>query len=362
MSAIQTIIDSVWRWLDQAAQAAITVVARFAAPRAVRLVEGEPGQFAITGSGGSKPTGVNVEPLRIENGKVVSSQPANVETALRGSRLELVLRTDRFVFKPLELPSRAAEFLDGVVRAQIDRLTPWNAEQAAFGFSKPADAGPGRIVVTVAATSKAMLAQYIQAFTARGVQSISMTTPLPDAAANAPPIKILEENIAGILNVDRARRILMTILIAGCLIAVGTTIAATVWSNDLQARQDVVARRIAQSRAAAIAARNQPGDPTMVAEAALARRKNQNPSSVIVLDDLSQILPDNTYVTELRIEGEKLRLIGTTLDAPSLIRLMEQSQQFSHATFFAPTTRAPSDTGDRFNIEARIEPNFKSKP
>ena len=99
-----------------------------------------------------------------------------------------------------------------------------------------------------------------------------------------------------------------------------------------------------------------------MAEAALARRKNQNPSSVIVLDDLSQILPDNTYVTELRIEGEKLRLIGTTLDAPSLIRLMEQSQQFSHATFFAPTTRAPSDTGDRFNIEARIEPNFKSKP
>jgi general secretion pathway protein L len=286
----------------------------------------------------------------------------NSETTLRGSRLEMVLRTDRFVFKPLELPSRAAEFLDGVVRAQIDLLTPWSAEQAAFGFSKPADTGPGRIVVTVAATAKATLTQYVKAFADLGVRSITMTTPPPEAAANTPLIKILEENIAGILDVDQARRILLTCLIAGCLIAGGTTIAATVWSNDLQARQDDVAHRIVQRRAAVLAARSQPGDPTMVAESALARRKNENPSSVIALDVLSQILPDDTYVTELRIEGEKLRLIGITHDAPSLIRLMEQSRQFSHATFFAPTTRAPSDSGDRFNIEARIEPVFSSKP
>ena len=40
------------------------------------------------------------------------------------------------------------------------------------------------------------------------------------------------------------------------------------------------------------------------------------PSSVIVLEVLSQILPDHTYVTELRIEGDKLRVIGVTRDAP----------------------------------------------
>ncbi len=79
---------------------------------------------------------------------------------------------------------------------------------------------------------------------------------------------------------------------------------------------------------------------------------------MVVLEALSRILPDNTYVTELRVEGDRVRVTGITADAPSLIRLIEQSPNFSRAVFFAPTTRAPSDPGYRFHIEARIVPVF----
>ena len=80
-----------------------------------------------------------------------------------------------------------------------------------------------------------------------------------------------------------------------------------------------------------------------------------HPRQCWYFETLSKILPDQTYVTELQLEGNKLRLTGITRDAPSLIGLIEQSGDFTRATFFAPTTRSASKTGDRFHIEAVIK-------
>jgi general secretion pathway protein L len=124
--------------------------------------------------------------------------------------------------------------------------------------------------------------------------------------------------------------------------------------GDMEAQQADVSRRIAARRASLRANLDGSND----ALAALERRKHEAPSSVIVLEALSRILPDHTFVTELRITGDKMQVVGITRDAPSLIRLIEQSANFTRATFFAPTTRSPSETGEHFHIEARIEPVY----
>ena len=98
--------------------------------------------------------------------------------------------------------------------------------------------------------------------------------------------------------------------------------------------------------------------PSDEAVAALDSKKRAAPASVIVLESLSQALPDDTYLTELHVDGAKLQIAGLTRDAPSLIRIIEQAHQFSHATFFAPTTRAPTENGERFHIEAEIAPYY----
>jgi general secretion pathway protein L len=71
---------------------------------------------------------------------------------------------------------------------------------------------------------------------------------------------------------------------------------------------------------------------------------------------LSRLLPDHTYVTEMHLAGNKIQIGGITRDAPGLIPLIEQSQHFTRATFYAPTTRSSTDPGERFHIEAQIEP------
>jgi general secretion pathway protein L len=362
MKALDAISNGFWQWLDHVAEAMIAVIARVVTPRSVGLVEQEHGQFAIVPSDERETAALRNVTLRVEGGAIAGRLPPELDTALRGSRVELTLRADRFVFKPLDLPSRAVEFLDGVVRSQIDRLTPWSADRAAFGFSAPVDAGAGRLVVTVAATAKAMLEPFVQAFAAKGANAVAIATRAPEATPEAPPITIMAENLAGILGMRMARRILVGGLAACGLLAATAVVAATIINGNLETRQDELARRIAQQRAAALTARSATDDPTTAAERALAKRKNETPSAVIAIEVLSRILPDHTYVTELRIDADKLRLSGITHDAPGLIRLMERTPQFAQATFFAPITRSSSDPGDRFNIEARIEPVFSPTP
>lgn len=340
-----TITDTISRWILLVAGAIVTAAGRLRRPRAVELVEDDSGSFVVQ-------TGRRAETLRIADGQIVGANDA-VAALIRGSRAELVLRPDRFLFRPLELPRRAAEFLDGVVRAQIDRLTPWGAADAAFGWSTPAASGTERIVVTVAATARAQVAPLARALAPLAPEEITVSTRAPESEGGA-VITVLQQKARTILDIGRVQRVLVVVLAVTCLAAVASATTAVMVGGNLAAQQDDLARRIAQRRAALRAGAEAAGLPSAYHQ--LEVRKHESPSAVMVLEVLSQLLPDHTYVTELRIEGDKLRVVGVTRDAPSLIRLMEQSNHFSRATFFAPTTRQPSDPGERFHIEARIEP------
>jgi general secretion pathway protein L len=345
MTFLRQIGEAYAGWMDGVAAAATALLGRLTAPPKVRLIEQAAGVFALQPARG----GAQAMPLTIANGIATCSPEAAAKVS--GSRVELALRPDRFFFRPLEAPKRAAEFLDGVVRAQIDRITPWSVSEAAFGWSAPVEIANERIAVTVAAAPRAQLVPLTQALDALGAKSVAVSTALPDQT----PITVFDESAADAAEAKSLRRKLSAALLALALLAGSALAADIVVGNRLRDRQNDIVQRIAERRGLLRAGADATANSAL---AQLERRKNASPASVIVLEALSNALPDNTYVTELRVEGGKVQVVGFTSDAPSLIRLIERSPHFSRATFFAPTTRAPSDSGDRFHIEAQIKPVF----
>src|SRR5258707_2446910 len=351
MKFLQAIVAFFHGCTDSVPAAVIAGFDRVSSPRVIRLIEQDNGGFAVETAGKSE----NVpRRLAFADG---SFSAANLASMFRGSRVEIDLQPKRFLFRPLDLPARARDFLDGIVRAQIDRVTPWSASEAVFGCSPPLESGTESITTVIAATTRKVAMAYVQAVSIFHPAAVAVCTDV--AERNAGRVKVFEQRARGHLDAARLSRALLVGLGVVAAATLVSLVAATYVAESLGAQESELARQISVRRAA-IRAGSDGSDRSPIA--ALERRKHETPASVIVLDALSQVLPDHTYVTELHLAGSKLQIVGITRDAPSLIPLIEQSQHFTRATFYAPTTRSPSDPGERFHIEARIEPKNTANP
>lgn len=356
MKAVSVVVEGFARWIDSVADSVVSLHDRFSSPRAVALVEGENKEFMLLPDR-QAPDVDSIGPcVQFIEGRFLGADSNTLATTLSGSRVALILQPDRFLVQSIELPRGATEFLDGVVRIQLDQLTPWSSADAAYGWSEPTDVGPDRISIKVAATALEWVSPYVQAIAAAGARSVGVFLLLANADKEAEDdlIKVLEMKAMGAVSASRIRKALLVAFLGSGLTAAAAVAAGVTIGASFDAQQADYAGRIASARRAATSFREAASVSAAAALVTLERRKHDVAPAVIVLDRLSQILPDHTYITGLRIEDDKVQLDGLTRDAPSLIGLIEKSGRFARATFFAPTTRSPSEPGERFHIEGHI--------
>jgi general secretion pathway protein L len=343
-------------WIAAVAAAVHAVTSRIVPQPRILFVEGEGNSFTARVTSARKGSFLPPTSFRLLHGRPEPALTPEWQAALRGSRIDIVMRADQVLFRAVDFPRQAADFLDGMIRAQIDRLTPWTTSEAVFGITPPTPVANERIAMTLAATSKQKIQPLLKLATDAGAVAVAGLVEVPEAGREAEPVRVFDMPLPSAAGaaIDVPRLLRVTLLGMG-LAAVASLAISAYAGSMLDAEQQDLQHGIAQRRAALRI--DQPGGS---AETMLAKRKQTSPSSVMVLEAISRVLPDSTYVTELRVEGDKMQVVGLTQDAPSLIRLMEQSPQFTRATFFAPTTRGQNDPGERFHIEAHITPYFGS--
>jgi general secretion pathway protein L len=84
-------------------------------------------------------------------------------------------------------------------------------------------------------------------------------------------------------------------------------------------------------------------------------------SKVEVLQELTKLIPDTTWIWNLKYNGKEIELSGFADSASDLIPLLDKSPLFEKVEFMAPVTKEMQMRGDgnkekeRFKIKARIE-------
>lgn len=285
------------------------------------------------------------------NGDFVSSGPQVVD-AIRNCKVDLVFAADRFLTREIPLPPRASEFLDQIIASQIDKLTPWTSAQALFG-SLVTEAGAGKLTVLLAAADRQALAPMIDAVARLNPGSLSVFAGQPDPTAGAPVPLSHGEGASG--RHERLRRSL-----AAALVVLGVGVGAfTAWATWTKSGYDD-RYDAAQSATAKLRASMRSSPESENLEAQLLDRKLHGPVATFAVDRLSSILPDDAYVTEIELTGDKIRVTGVSRDSARLIKLIEDSGDFADALFFAPTTSGANEPGERFHIETTIRPRLEA--
>jgi general secretion pathway protein L len=285
--------------------------------------------------------------------------PDDLLRAARSGFVVFELPTDKLVVRRISVPAQAREFLPGIVRNQVERLSPWPAEQTVYGFdSVVSQEDTAALDVRVFISSRAAVSSARDEVDAIGLPPDRIVA-RQDGVQGASPVA-LWSRLADVPRetVERTRRQIGVAIAGFVLLSVGLSFwafssAASIRgeSEDLAARSKTLQRQLQGSRAPQVMASLPP------AERAWAW-KGTSPSAVIVLEVLSRALPDAAYLTELRLDNATLRIIGLASDAPSLIAPIERSGHFTGVHFFAPTTRGPDGTLFRFHIEAQVVPRL----
>jgi general secretion pathway protein L len=286
--------------------------------------------------------------------------PDDVRRATQGGFVVLQLPTDKLVVRQISVPTQAREFLPGIVRNQVERLSPWPVEQTFYGFSAEASQEEAATLnVRVFVTSRAAINSARDELDAMGLaadQIVAREGDLPTAPSVALWSRLAE---APPETIERTHRQIGMAIVGIFLLSTGLSIwvflsAASLRaeSEELAARSTTLQRQLQGTRTTQAIASLPP------AERAWAL-KERIPSTVIVLEVLSRALPDTAYLTELHLDNTTLRLIGLAIDAPSLIAPLQRSGYLNDVHFFAPTTRGPDGSLFRFHVEAQVLPRLE---
>jgi general secretion pathway protein L len=78
---------------------------------------------------------------------------------------------------------------------------------------------------------------------------------------------------------------------------------------------------------------------------------------LVTLAALTRLLPDDTYLTELQQQQNRVTLSGRSAGASRLIGLLAASNQLRNPAFGAPVTRNEATKSEVFTITAEVEPS-----
>lgn len=299
--------------------------------------------------------------VRAELGRLPAQPPEGLPGALsdllgedaRGFRRALLLPPEAILRRTITLPAAALENLGTVLGFELDRQTPFKPDQVRFDSQVlPHDAEAKQVPVQFALVTRERLARELAQID--GLAASLSAVDAADAQGSRAGFNFLppEQRVGKRHAFALAMTGLIGLALVFCLMALARI-------NDN--RRELIAeleRKVEESRNEARAATKLRDELESAAAGAnfLAIEKARQPAMLLLLDDLTQRLPDDTFLERLSVTRGEVSISGQSSQAPRLVELLQSSQALRSAALSGPIQPDPRSGKDRFNITGRYGP------
>ncbi|MDG2525686.1 PilN domain-containing protein [Stenotrophomonas sp. HITSZ_GD] len=252
--------------------------------------------------------------------------------------------------RPLRLPAAAAARLQDVARFEIDRQTPFTADQVWFDVRALGHHGDAQLDAELVVVPRRAIEG--EAGIAPAWRALLAGVDVRDGEGQPLRVNLLPLAERHAHRDPMARWNLAVLAVGLFALAVGSQ-----WLLDNRAgAADALEAQVREEaqRARQVAVQREELTALIEGAAFFEQQRAARPAAIEVWNELSQRLPDGTYLEKFSLEGDQLQLIGLSDEAAALVERLDG----------APTWRKPALTGvlqsdagkgrDRFTITATL--------
>jgi general secretion pathway protein L len=287
-------------------------------------------------------------------GELDPKAPGSLQAVLAGAKgtkrkILVQLAADQVLKREVAFPSQVRDNLTQVLTYEMDRLSPFQPDQVYFDFRVLADASPrDKVRLELALCPRAQVQDWLRCLRDLGALVDQLTWEGTWPKANLLPLEERPRRGSGPFSMGKLIEVLVSLLAAAALL---TPIWQMQWMRDAREAQiselKARAEEVNRTRTALEQARR--GSTEVL------QRKLEQPRIIDLLLELTERLPDNTWVQNMDYRDGVVEIRGESAQATSLINLLDQGPGISDVSFGSPVVQIRGSGRERFQISLKYK-------
>jgi general secretion pathway protein L len=255
------------------------------------------------------------------------------------------------VLRPtVRLPYASERVLRSALNYELEKLSPVSPEEVYFDFKLlKRDRAENAADVELRIIRRDVVDPLVALCRAAGLKVAAIR--FAGDARDADPNTFPADKTAALRSQWRRNNVALVAGAAAALLLALVFVTYMRGSEALDALSDQVASE--GMRAARVEQLNSRIERTTQQLAFLGQQKRA-PLFAQILADVARALPDGTWISEIDVTGNKIRIEGSSRAASDLIAVFDRSGRFANAQFAAPVTQGGAPGIERFDLTFEV--------